>query len=449
MMTLSKFGKLLTPGALCALTALASLSVPEASAQDGILLPEDATSFCEWLSNAPKLYKADKEKNSVIQEFNVTLRMQYQVGWVDPNGDAVGTQAGGYQDEFRRFRLGANAKMFNGKLKLATVWNVGGVPGRRKNMASAGMPQDWANGDNAASLYELYAEYTTNLVLISFGCLKPAFTSEYRTSSSAILTVERSVLVNQLRSETNYGIWFKNPGKDDKLGWNIGTFLNGMDGGTRMDEPEFSSQYGCFLMTGVNYDTSGFITKKGRIWLDYVHNFSDAVDEKLPSQSRTWGSTYRGVGAEDILALSWDMSEGPWSFVTEILGGMNVNKNTTSRPANTTQNVWGVVFMPSYKFNPNWEAVFRYQYANGTDAIKTEGRYIAGGSTGATRNAASLCDQLNAFYIGVNYYICESNPNMMKVMLGAEYSNYDNDRGVRSSTAFNGWSYYLAFRTNF
>lgn len=47
----------------------------------------------------------------------------------------------------------------------------------------------------------------------AIGKIKPRITGEYRTSSSAILTIERSMLVNQLRSETNYGFQVNNSDK--------------------------------------------------------------------------------------------------------------------------------------------------------------------------------------------------------------------------------------------
>ncbi len=384
-----------------------------------------SASLCDWLSSWSKLYKADKEQNPIIQELNVSLRMQYQMGWVDPTGDAVQTRGGGHNDEWRRFRLGVNAKMFNGKLKLVNVWNVGGVDGQRTLQNGS-----WHHQDTETSLYELYAEYTADPVAISIGKVKPAFTSEYRTSSSAIITVERSVLVNQLRSETNYGLQFKNSDKKDKVGWLLGAYLNA-NGDKRRDELEFNAQDNAFVMGQISYDTSGFLTEKGRVWFDYVHNFTDYTGKKK-------SANYQGTGAEDIVALSWDMTEGKWSFVTELMGGFNIVDNADKA---ASDNVWGFVLMPSYKFTPNWEGVFRYQFADGDRAIKTEKRYIT-----AMTNAASAANSLNAFYLGVNYYVCEKDPNMMKIMTGVEYSDYTADKGVK---AFSGWSYYVALRSNF
>lgn len=412
-----------------ALSVLASYAAPAATTSSAPAKAvesklEASPSFYEWLNNWNKLYKADKKQNSLIQEFNVSLRAQYQLGWVDPDS-GIGTKGGSHQDEWRRFRLGMNAKMFDGKLKLVNVWNLGGVSSMREPDANG----DWHNTTTEASLYELYAEYTADPVAISLGKVKPAFTSEYRTSSSAIITVERSVLVNQLRSETNYGLQFKNSDKKDTMGWLLGAYMNG-NSDTRRDTPEFNTEDNAFVMGQISYDTGGFITKEGRIWLDYVHNFTDYTGKKKSVD-------YQGTGAEDIVALSWDMTEDKFSMVAELMFGSNIVDNNDPKAADS---VWGFVLMPSYKFTPNWEGVFRYQYAEGDRAIKTEKRYIT-----SLTNAASKADSLNAFYLGVNYYVFAENPNMMKIMLGAEYSDYTASAGK----GFEGWSYYLSFRTNF
>lgn len=429
-----------------------STALPKSTVPATLTVPATSTGgdeFCTWLNNVAKLYKADPDKNPIIQEFNLMFRLQYQVGWVSPNGDAVGTQGGAYQDEFRRCRLGANAKLFNGKLKVVNFWNVGGLDGRRHNIAPAGEPQLWTNTETAASLNDLYLEYTATYAQILLGCTTPGLTAEYRTSTAALMTVEESAFSRQLHSETNYGIQFKNPGKDDKLGWLLACYLNGMDGGTRADEPNFSSKYGSFLLSNLNYDVSGWITEKGRLWLEYAHNFSDAVDETLPPQSRTWDSSYLGIGAEDIVALSWEAQQGSWEFLAEVLGASNINKNSTGAPAGTTQNGWGIVLRPSYKFTPQWEGVFRYSFAEGKDALRSERRYIASGPLSATRNAAGVCDRMNTFYFGLNYYLCPVNPSLAKFMLGTEYSCYENDKGNTTNPSFVGWSYYAAFRMNF
>lgn len=412
----------------------ASPDKPDHSANTPPSTTSPSRDFLDWLGQWNKLYAADKKDNPYIQEFNLSLRMQYQAGWTQPNGDGH-SQGGGHDDGFRRFRLGANAKMLHGKLKLVNVWDIGGVPGGRAKTPDG----SWHHQDTSAHLYELNATYTAKPVDIGIGKMKPAFSSEYKTSSSAIITAERSQLVNQLRPETNWGLQFKNSGKDDPTGWLLGAYLNAEGGGKRGDELEFNSADNAFVFASLSRDTSGFLTEKGRLWLDYMHNFTDYIGSK-PYPSYGNERYYKGPGAKDALALSWDMSHKRFAMVSEILAGFDV----ANAPTDDAGNVWGIVLMPSYKFTPNLEGVVRYQYTRGTDAVKVEKRYAT-----TTTTSTKYADDMHAFYLGLNCYLDSKNPHMGKIIAGAEYSNYSNDKGLDRKYAFKGWTYYLAFRTNF
>ena len=78
-------------------------------------------SFCNWAKDSFTLFNAERDhaENPYIQEFSLKLRGQYQGAWLDPSGGTdrlKGASNGrGKRDnnEWRRFRLGAQAKMFN------------------------------------------------------------------------------------------------------------------------------------------------------------------------------------------------------------------------------------------------------------------------------------------------------------------------------------------------
>ncbi|XBD74183.1 hypothetical protein ABFY27_15375 [Akkermansia massiliensis] len=117
--------------------------------------------------------------------------------------------------------------------------------------------------------------------------MKPRITGEYRTSSSAILTIERSMLVNQLRSETNYGFQVNNSDKNDKLGWAAGIWMNG-NGGTGTGtfnnriEPAFNSRDNCFVTGTLSYDTSNdvFLKKAACGWITPITSPTGATTHK-------------------------------------------------------------------------------------------------------------------------------------------------------------------------
>lgn len=435
---------------LIGLLASSSAFAQEATPQE-IMLPKDPFSFCDWAQSRTKLFDAERDNavNPYIQEFNVSLRMQYQWTSIDPAGGDDRLKKARRRDnqEWRRFRAGVNFKLFNA-IKIVNVWNLGGMEGRDE--ASGKNGQEWTSKDNEYSLYELYAEYKTSPITYTLGKMKPAYLGEYRTSSSAIVTIERSSLVNQLRSETNWGIQAKNSNKDDKFGWQGGVYMNGNGNssshkGNDRVEPAFNSYDNCFIGLGLNYDTSNNVfLKKSRIYLDWTHNFTEWTDSgKLANKGDYNGdikSRYQGTGAKDVVGITWDGSQGKFSMMTELMAGFNtINTGTKS------ENVVGLSIIPTYKFTPKWEGVFRYQVAAGSNAVLAKGRYLD-----KNTNYAGVADKLNAFYLGVNYYFFDCNPNMAKIMLGVEYTNYSNGE-VRNAKdkPFTGWEYTCAFRTNF
>lgn len=254
------------------------------------------------------------------------------------------------------------------------------------------------------------------------------------------------MLVNQLRSETNYGLQVNNTDKKDRFGWAAGIWLNG-NGGTGTGsfnnriKPAFNSQDNCFITGTLSYDTSGSLfLKKSRLWLDYAHNFTkwgDDAQNKAYEHLTGHGfkSKYQGTGAKDVLALTWEGSKGDFSLMTELMAGFNVIGMKTG-----AENVFGVTILPSYKISPHWEGVARYQMAAGSNAVKWEKRY--------TQNStyASTSDCMQALYLGVNYYLFGSSPNMAKIMTGVEYA-HSNGTDASGKKGFTGWSYNIAFRT--
>lgn len=300
------------------LMTLGASAFAAAAPSTGNSLPaRDNFSACKWLGDRFKWFNAERDhKNPYIQEFNVSLRMQYGLDWIDPNGEGrmMGEKEGNgrrFNDEWRRFRAGFNMKFLN-NFKLNNVWNIGGMDGLESYNAKT---NTWDTSDLTYSLYELNLEYKGGPVTYAIGKIKPRITGEYRTSSSAILTIERSMLVNQLRSETNYGFQVNNSDKKDKLGWAAGVWLNG-NGGTGTGtfnnriEPAFNSRDNCFITGTLSYDTSNDVfLKKSRLWLDYAHNFTkwgDDAQNKAYEKLTGYGfkSKYQGTGARDVVALS-------------------------------------------------------------------------------------------------------------------------------------------------
>ena len=91
-------------------------ATPSTASTGDVLLARDSFSTCKWLGERFKWFNAERDhKNPYIQEFNVSLRMQYGLDWIDPNGEGrvMGEKEGNgrrFNDEWRRFRAGFNMK---------------------------------------------------------------------------------------------------------------------------------------------------------------------------------------------------------------------------------------------------------------------------------------------------------------------------------------------------
>lgn len=389
----------------------------------------DRLSFCEW---APKcLVLVGPERNNVldpyVQEVKLNLRAQYQIGALDPagGGDRVKGGANGNgrrsNDEWRRFRLGATAKVFN-DIKLLANWNVGGL-----NTRDAYSDGEWDRTTSRAQLDELYAQVKIKPVTLTLGKFKPAFMGEYRTSSANILTFERSLLVNQLKAEKTWGVSIKNADSKATFGWEAGVWLNGLHEGVWM-EPALNSKDNATFGASVSYK----LNDENRLYLDYMHSF--AKEDQLLH--------YNGPGARDVVALTLDSKYGNLSVMTEAIAGFNTIGLDKKKGAGA-ENVFGFTVLPSYKFTPHWEGVMRYQISAGSNAVKGDGHFYTQNST-----YSSVSDLTQGIYAGINYYVCPKDPHSMKLMLGVEYLNSEG-RDATGGKGFTGWQYCAGVRVNF
>lgn len=89
---------------LCSLPCLAGVSIAEPEK-----LEEQTGNFCDAFRNMGKFY-SDSE-NPYIQSFSIFGRMHWQYGHLEGR-DAFGRDFTYDTAEFRRFRLGAKAKVF-------------------------------------------------------------------------------------------------------------------------------------------------------------------------------------------------------------------------------------------------------------------------------------------------------------------------------------------------
>ncbi len=365
--------------------------------------------------------KRDNAENPYLQELTLKMRGQYQWGYLDPSGGDERVKGNrNDNNEWRRFRLGAQAKVLNA-FTVKGVWNIGGLDARSKYSGG-----QWNRSRTEGALDELTVSTKIDPVTLTIGKHKPAYMAEYRTSSAKLITLERSALVNQLKAEKLYGVSVSQADKKSAWGWNAGLWINGQRDNSWL-EPAFNSEDNVTLGMSV----SRTIGADSRLQLDYMHSF------RKDSESNA-GSEYAGPGAEDVVALSWEIKQGNLSLLTEALAGFSVYDGQAG-----AENVFGLVIMPSYRISPHWEGVLRYQLASGSNAVKGDSRYY---TTNSTYSATS--DLLQGLYMGVNYYVFPENPHMLKLMLGAEYLN-SAGTDAKDNKGFTGWQFSSAVRFDF
>lgn len=381
--------------------------------------------ICKQAKNALTLVKDPKA--SFLNELSLTLRGQYQAASVSPNGaNKFRPGSGGHDDEWRRAYIGGKAVMFNNKLIFNTMLNIGELDAMHRSWDGR-----WSRSRRDWSIYELYLQYNFADVGVKVGKIAPFLTREFSVSSSEILTVERTSITNQLDTDSNWGVVVKNVDDQDSLRWDIGVYLNSA-GVNLSDEFHFSTENNCFVKGAVTQDTSALMWgEKSEVTLSYMHNFTDFYDRAAPKDR-----FYAGPGARDVVSASWKMNQGDFYLLTEAVMGLDLANRATGK------NVYGFYVIPSYRITPHWEGVFRYQVSLGDDSVQVYNRYIP-----ALTEYPSVVDGLNAFYVGVNYYVCGENPALFRIMLGAEYTT--THTSAADQKGFSGWTYMAAVRFKF
>lgn len=371
------------------------------------------------LTELPVLYKADE---GLVRRVKLNVRGQYQEAAVSPNGaNRFRPGSGGHNAEWRRAYLGGEIRFADG-WRIWNLTNVGGLEGKRA--ASHGA---WVHRHTDWSLYELYVEKKWTKGRVNLGKLTPHYTPEYCLSSSAIKTVERSAMVNQVITVSNWGLWGAyEPSREEEYA--AGVYLSD----TNRDlsrEVAWSDEGRVFTLLSVKRRLAARGGFRQTLSGQYVHNFARFRGRAVPADS-----DYAGPCMQDTVSLGWEASCANWSFMGNLIGGWGLEGRAKGKQA------YGLIGMVSNRFAPHWEAVLRFQCSLGRDAVKADTRYI----TSVTEYPAWV-DRLQAVYLGLNYYVFPAVPDMMKLMLGVEYTA----TSAHGAQGFDGWTIMGAARFRF
>ena len=344
--------------------------------------------FADWLWEVPTLI--DDPEAPVIQRLRIIGRYHGQWAWNDEGIDKYS------EWESRRLRLGLKIEF----LENFTAQSVWKLDGEENSFDKSNIDNQWIawRPDEAFGL--------------KIGQQKPLWSLEWSTSSNAIPTFERSLLVNQLNPEHSLGIY-----ASGVFGpWAYGT---GWFRGDLSDEDRGNEQSFALFSVARDFEALFDQLEDPRWRLDYLYNDgSEQVGEgdfRHLFASGISGKLRRGrLSAEALYATGGDSED----------------------------DVFGFTILPSFDIVPDrLQFVTRYHFAHSNgDVLRLQDRYeTAGGRLGDLRG-----DSYHSLYGGLNWYL---RGNRLKLMGGAEYARMKdpNDNGGD----YRGWTLFGGVRLSF
>eukprot|EP00903_Cladosiphon_okamuranus_P003550 g3548.t1 len=364
------------------------------------------------------LYK--DASNPFIQEFQVEGRLQYQGAYYDGD-DVAGGSMNGRFGEFRRARAGVKAKFlqyFGAKYQVNLV----------SDDRPSGGDLDWGYQD----IDEAYLSFDLGKAIggdifeelnLIYGRQKFVIGNESHTSSTKLLTVERSAIANKI-----YGSYRPTgatvEGVIGQISFANSLYSSSVDG----DGGEFNSWQDSVVYLGnISYAVNDELTLSA----DYTYNFADVTDNEDSIIDYAWATAFGAQYDAGVYGVNADFIYGDNGAAR--LGNGNTRDGE----------FWGVVLTPYYWI---WEdklqlvGQYQYQGSDSSEGVRVNSRYATRAETGAGINSGRG-DSHHSLYAGLNYYVCGHNA---KVQSGIEYQTMDTPAGD-----FDSVTYLLAFRSYF
>jgi len=150
----------------------------------------------------------------------------------------------------------------------------------------------------------------------------------------------------------------------------------------------------------------------GQIRIDYVYN-----EEDINADTRDFSQ---------VLSLVTKWETGPWGLWTDLSAGKGYTEQS---------DVWGVVLMPFYDFNPYIQVVMRYTYLNSADdnGLRLP-RYEGKITDGRGNEYSEIYTGLNVFFYGHKF----------KWQTGLEYASMRD--GADDEGEYTGWGVNTGLR---
>lgn len=384
--------------------------------------------FCEWLQNKPGILYKDKS-NPYLQEFQIEGRLQWQTASVD--GDTIsGGDFSNTYTEWRRARLGVKGKFLQ---YFGFKYQVNLVDDARPSSVGEGVDWDYQDIDEAYLSFNLAkAAGLSNFDKLDllYGRQKFVIGGEAQTSSTKLLTVERSAIANKIYGSARpTGLTLK--GETGKYDFATSLYSSSADAsntgssGFGAEGPEFHSWNDSFVFLG---NLGYTLNDQTRLYVDFTYNFAD-----------TDGSEDSIIAYEWATAFGAQYDAGQYGINVDFIVGDNGDAGGN---ASRSGSFWGAVFTPYYwLMEDKLQAVAQYQYAGSSEenGLRINSRY--GRREGSFGINSGRGDSHHSLYGGLNYYICGHNA---KVQAGIEYQTMDAPTGD-----FNTLTYILGLRAFF
>ena len=330
----------------------------------------------------------ENEDHRFIQKFALSGRLQPDSAWFD-------AEQGEFKDNFlwRRFRFGFKSDLFR-----EWVLHIEGDFDLNEPL-----------GDSYTRLTDAYIGWTPRKNL-DLKVLKQSagFTLDGATSSKKLLTLQRNNLTNNLWFTSEYFTGITAKGKiDESWSYKVGLFSS--DGNDELSR--FEASYFTLFSLGYGFAKLPKLDH-GLIRIDYVYN-----EEDINAATRDFSQ---------VLSLATKWETGPWGLWTDLSAGKGYAEQS---------DVWGVVLMPFYNFNPYIQVVMRYTYLNSADdnGLRLP-RYEGKITDGRGNEYSEIYAGLNVFFYGHKF----------KWQTGLEYASMRD--GADDEGEYKGWGVNTGLR---
>ena len=386
--------------------------------------PSNPGDWCSWLQGKPGTLYKNKE-NPYLQEFRLEGRFHYQAAYLD-GSDVNGRDYNETYDEYRRARIGAKASFlqyFGANVSLNMVDD--------DRYGNGDLNWGYSSFDEAFLTFDLGKAIGQNpfdSLVVNYGRQKVALGQESHTSSTKLLTVERSAISNKVYG----GIRPTGVSVDATMdAWSLtaGLYSTTRDGA---DNEAFNGwQDSVIYYANAEYQMNDELTLAG----NFIYNDANLADGDNVIMDYRWAAS---------LSAHYDV--GQWGVIGDFIYG-DKGGSGYGHGNNRRGDFWGVMVMPYYWIiKDKLQLVGQYQYQGSEEGqgVRINSRYGRASGTGSGTGIdvnSGRGDSHNSFYAGLNYYLCGHNA---KIQGGIEYQTMDTLKGN-----FDTLTYFIAFRTYF